>query len=342
MARVYFRPVDSYEKTCEVSKAARGLLERVISEEKIPLEKSIPVKVHFGEKGNVTFIEPKNFKGLLDFLKEKKIDSCFIETNALYVGSRNTKEKHVQTALEHGFTALPIVIADGENGEEVSEVEINKRRFKKCKIGKAIAESRQLIVLSHFKGHSFSGFGGAIKQLGMGCSARSGKLDQHANSHPTLNPLKCKKCGLCVKNCPGDAIELGLVPRVNTKKCLGCARCISVCPNGAMDINWLSTMPKTFHEKLAEYAYAAHQGKKNIYISFLLRIAKDCDCWGCKQDIVAKDIGVFASTDPVAIDKACWDLLNKMEGRKVFGGEDIFEYAENIGLGTSQYELIEI
>jgi hypothetical protein len=176
----------------------------------------------------------------------------------------------------------------------------------------------------------------------MGCAARGGKLDQHANAHPILNPLKCKKCGTCLKNCPANAIELGLIPRVNTKKCIGCARCISVCPNGAMDINWLSTLPKTFREKLAEYALAAQKGKKNLYINFLMNIAKDCDCWGTKLDIVAKDIGILASSDPVALDKACWDLLNEKEGRKVFGGEDIFKYAEEIGLGTTRYELIEI
>jgi hypothetical protein len=342
MAKVYFKPIDSYSKTDKISKGAKALLERLVKDENISLEKNIPLKVHFGEKGNVTFIAPKNFEGIIDFLKERKIESCFIETNALYVGSRTTREKHTATAIEHGFTALPIMIADGEMGEEFTEVEIGKRHFKKCKIGKSIAEQKQLIIIAHFKGHGLAGYGGAIKQLGMGCSSRGGKLDQHANAHPILNPLKCKKCGTCVKNCPSDAIELGLIPRVNTKKCIGCAKCISVCLNGAMDINWLSTLPKTFREKMVEYALAAQLGKKNLYINFALNITKDCDCEGKAMKTVAPDIGIFASTDPLALDKACWDLLNKKEGKKVFGGEDIFEYAEKIGLGNAKYELIEI
>jgi len=348
MAKVYFKPVDSYSKTEEISRGARELLEMITKDEKILLEKTIPLKVHFGEKGSITFIEPKNFEGIISFLKKRKIKSCFIETNTLYAGSRTTREKHTKTAAEHGFTALPVVIADGEAGEEFTEVEINgenatsKKHFKKCKIGREIAKQKQLIVLAHFKGHMLSGFGGAIKQLGMGCASRVGKLEQHANAHPALDPSKCKKCGACVKSCPANAIELEPIPRVNAKKCIGCARCISVCPNGAMDIDWLSTLPKTFDEKLAEYALAAQLGKKNIYINFLMNIAKDCDCWGCKMELVAKDIGILASTDPVALDKACWDLLNQREGRNVFGGEDIFAYAEEIGLGKVEYELLEI
>jgi len=342
MAKVYFKPVDSYSKTDEISKGAKELLEMLVKEEKIPLEKKIPLKVHFGEKGNVTFIEPKNFEGIIDFLKERKIESCYTDTNVLYVGERTTKEKHTNLAKQHGFTQLPVMIADGEAGEDYADIEINQPHFKTCKIGSGIAKEKQLIIIAHFKGHMLAGFGGAIKQLGMGCAARGGKLDQHANAHPTLNPLKCKKCETCIKNCPANAIEKGIIFKVNTKKCIGCARCIAVCPYGAMDINWLSTLPKAFREKMAEYALAAQMGKKNIYLNFVLNITKDCDCEGKSMKTVAKDIGILASSDPVALDKASFDLLNEKEGRKVFGGEDVFAYAEKIGLGSTRNELIEI
>jgi uncharacterized Fe-S center protein len=340
MANVYFKSAGSYAKTDEVSRAGREVLERIIAEEKISLEPRIPLKVHFGEKGNLTYIGPKNYDGVIDFLEEKRIECCFMETNVLYVGERTVRESHIALAKEHGFSRLPIVIADGEKGEDFFEIEINKKHFKSCKIGRLIAEEKQLLVIAHFKGHMLAGFGGAIKQLGMGCAARPGKLDQHASSRPLMNPLKCKKCGTCLSHCARDAIELGVVPRIDTKKCSGCAACIAVCPFGAVDVNWFTTSPKTFREKLAEYAYAAQKNKSNIYVNFALNITKDCDCDGRAFKPIAADLGVFASTDPVALDKACLDMLNKREKRKVFSGEDIFGHAEEIGLGKREYELI--
>lgn len=340
MAKVYFKAVDAYAKTDEVSRAGREVLERITAEERIDLEKRIPLKVHFGEKGNLTFIAPKNYDGIIDFLEEKKIDCCFIETNVLYLGERTIKESHIALAREHGFNRLAVIIADGEKGEDFFEIEINKKHFKSCKIGRLIAEEKQLLVIAHFKGHMLAGFGGAIKQLGMGCAARPGKLDQHSSSRPLLNPLKCKKCGTCVEHCPRNAIELGLVPRINGKKCIGCAVCIAVCPSDAVGVNWMATKPATFREKLAEYAYAAHKDKKNIYVNFALNITKECDCFGEAFKPIAADIGVFASTDPVALDAACLDAVNKREGKRVFSGEDIFDHAEEVGLGKRKYELI--
>ena len=344
MANVYFRQVSSYSNTGEVSKAARDVLEKVVGEEKIHLEKKVSFKVHFGEKGNITFIGAKNFDGMIDFLKEKDIDSCFIETNALYSGDRMTAKQHTALAKEHGFTQVPVVIADGEKGEAYREVEINKKHFRSCKIGKGIAQEKQLIIASHFKGHMLAGFGGAIKQLGMGCSSRPGKLDQHANSKPHLDTAKCKKCLTCIAHCPQEAIEIGDFSKVDKDKCIGCAMCIAVCPHEAMTINWMSTKPEVFREKLAEYALAAQKGKegKNIYVTFALNMTEECDCFGIEMKPVVEDMGVFASTDPVAVDKAAYDMVSKREGRKVFGGDDVFSYAEKIGLGTTRYNLIKI
>jgi hypothetical protein len=342
MAKVYFKPVDSYARTVEVSRAAREVLEKVVEKGRIKLEKKIPLKVHFGEKGNKTHIGPENYDGIIDYLKKKGIKNCFIETNVLYVGARTTRRKHIALAREHGFTALPIIIADGEAGEDYLEVEINKNHFSRCKIGRLIAQEKQLIVLSHFKGHMLAGFGGAIKQLGMGCAARGGKLDQHSNSELGLRPEKCLKCMTCLSHCPRAAIEISPVLKVDKKKCIGCAACIAACPQGAFSIDWASTSPVAFRQKLAEYAFAAQKNKDNIYINFALNITKDCDCESRAQTPIASDIGVFASTDPVAIDAACYDMLNKREGRQVFGGSDIFDYAEEIGLGTMEYKLIEI
>ncbi len=342
MAKVFYKKIGSYSDTGEISLGARALLENVVEGEGVKLARRVPLKVHFGEKGNKTFIGPKNYDGVIDYLEKKGVDSCFIETNVLYVGSRTARDTHTALALEHGFTRLPVVIADGKKGEDYAEVEIEGDHFSKCKIGRLMAEAEQLIVLAHYKGHMLAGFGGAIKQLGMGCAARGGKLDMHSSSGPGLQPAKCRKCMTCLSHCPRDAIELDPVLRVDKAKCIGCAACIAACPHGAFSIDWASTSPLAFRQKLAEYALAAQKGKRNIYINFALNITKDCDCDSRVQKPIARDLGIFASTDPVAVDAACCDMLNKREGKQVFTGADIFDYAEEIGLGTMEYVLEEI
>ena len=352
-SKVYFKPIDSYKKTSEINNAAKNLLELIQKEEHIlDFSKQIPIKVHFGEEDCDTFIEPKNFEGIINYLKkESKAKNTpsnpnifYTETNVLYKGKRTTRESHTTLAKEHGFTNLPIIIADGEMGENYVEVDISEikpKHFKKCKIGKVIVDSPQLILIAHFKGHMMAGFGGALKQLAMGCGARGGKLAMHSNSKPILNPVACKKCFTCSKNCPADACIIDtLVPHIDYNKCIGCAKCIAVCPYNAMKINWVSTLPGKFVEKIAEYAYAAQKNKKVVYINFALNITKECDCMDKKQKPIYKDIGVLASTDPVALDKACFDLLQKAEKKKPFGGDHIFDYTQEISFGNTQYELV--
>ena len=343
MKKVYFKAIDSYGKTEEISNAASELLKELVKAENIILEKFIPLKVHFGEKGNNTFIQSKNFAGIINYLKGKNIDSAFVETNVLYKGERTTKEKHIKLAREHGFTELPIIIADGEHGEDFEEVAINKKNFDKCKIGKEIANKNQLIVISHFKGHALAGFGGAIKQLAMGCASRGGKLAQHANSIPRVSSLKCKTCNACAKRCPEDAIIVDKKAKIDKDKCIGCASCMAVCPYGAISNSWFASVTKSFKERLAEYAYAASKDKNNIYITFAFNITRNCDCEGHNMKPIVKDVGVFASTDPVAIDKACLDVIDKNNSKAVFRrGRYTLDYAEKIGLGSKEYEVVEV
>lgn len=343
MKKVYFKSINSYSKTEEISRAAQELLDKIVKDENMVLEKFIPLKVHFGEKGNKTYIESKNYSGIINYLKSKDIESAYIETNVLYRGERTTREKHINLAKEHGFTELPIIIADGEHGESFEEVEIKKKHFEKCKIGKEIAKQKQIIVLSHFKGHILAGFGGAIKQLGMGCASRGGKLDQHANSIPKISGFKCKACGACAAKCPESAIKLSPKAKIDKDKCVGCASCMAICPHSAISNSWLGSLSKYFNERLAEYAYAASKDKNNIYITFAFNITRQCDCEGHSMKPVAKDLGVFASTDPIAIDQACLDMLDKVNGRKVFGrGRHTLEYGEKIGLGSREYQLVEL
>ncbi|KYC45018.1 MAG: hydrogenase subunit EhaQ [Candidatus Methanofastidiosum methylothiophilum] len=343
LKNVYFIPISSYSETEKISDGAKKLLERVIKDEGITLEKNIPLKVHFGEKGNLTFIKSDNYQGIIDYLKENGKEPFFIETNVLYRGDRTNRKNHVRLALKHGFTQIPIIIADGEIGEEYEEIEIGMKNLDKCKIAKQISNQKQMIVLSHFKGHIGAGFGGAIKQLGMGCAARGGKLEQHANTVPIINPLQCKKCKKCIESCPSEAINIGLFSRIKKQKCIGCAACISVCPHRSIKINWIGSISRKFYERMAEYAYAAQKNKEIIYISFALNITKNCDCEGHRMKPFVRDLGIFASTDPVAIDMACLDKLSKREDRAVFiRGRYILNYSQSIGLGNKEYNLIEI
>ena len=344
MSKVFFKAVDSYSKTQEISTAGRLLLERLVEVEKIELEEEIPLKVHFGEKGNVTYLSADNYDGIVDYLEERGIGTYYTDTNVLYAGHRMTGRKHVRLAREHGFTRLPVKIADGEHGEDFRDVVIGMKHFESCKVGRLLAEHPQILVIAHFKGHILAGFGGAVKQLGMGCAARGGKLTMHHTSKPKIVARKCKNCGKCAEMCPVGAIyEKGRSHRIDLDKCIGCASCIAVCPYKAVRVRWTSiNLFKTFGERLAEYAYAAQHGKRNIYMSFAFNITRNCDCMGRKLKVILPDLGVFASTDPVAIDQACLDLIDERAGKKKFGGRHTLEYAEKIGLGSRKYELVRL
>jgi uncharacterized protein len=342
MPVVYFKAIDSYSRTDEISAAAADLLRLLVEREKVPLYPFIPLKVHVGEKGNQTFIEPKNFNGIIDYLQEQGIKSAYVETNVLYKGERNTRDKHLKVAAQHGFTRIPVIIGDGERGEDYALVTVDKKHYQACKIAGAIAREKQIIVLSHFKGHTLSGFGGAIKQLAMGCSSKGGKLDQHANNIPVVKGSLCTACGACARHCPTDAITVEKKAVIDRSTCIGCASCMGVCPPGAIRNRWMVT-PRVFSERMAEYALAAAKGKEHIYISFAMNITRGCDCIGKSMKPIVGDIGIFASTDPVAIDQACLDVLNRNRLIKhLTRGRHGLKYAESIGLGSRKYRLVSV
>jgi len=338
-SKVYFiKNIESdYSK---LGKDALELLKKIVSETGHRFEKEVPIKVHFGERGNKTFIPAKCYDEIINYLKEKGTTPYYIETNVLYRGARTTKDKHIETAKSHGFTQIPIIIADGDIGTDYDEIEINKEYIKKCKIGKEYGKFNQFIVMSHFKGHIEAGFGGALKQLAMGFAARAGKLEQHSGISPVVTAKKCIACGICVDNCNFDAIQVSDTAVIDDTKCVGCAGCIAVCPQGAIGNTWGGVH---FHEKLAEYAYGASKGKDNIYITFAHNITQNCDCAGRHMKPITDNIGVLAAKDPVALDTACLDLVQQNSGKKLFeNGRITLEHAEKIGLGTMKYELIEL
>ena len=341
MSNVYFIPVLTVYDTERINKAAKVLLGKLTEERQEDISGVVPVKLHFGEAGNTTYLEPENYDGILEFIRERGAEPAFIETNVLYKGERMTEKSHRRLAEEHGFTKAPVIIADGDHGESYTEVEINKKNFKTCKIGKEFEKYPCLIVASHFKGHVLAGFGGAIKQLAMGCASRGGKLAQHDNAVPIIDLNKCVSCGACKRQCPAGAISLNPKAVIDEEKCLGCAACISTCRLDAIGNDWDRTLNGNFFERLAEYAYAAALGKKNMYITLALNITELCDCAGQSLETVAPDLGVFASLDPVAIDKAALDMVNRR--KKVFkkGGHTL-DYGREIGLGDTEYTLINL
>lgn len=324
----------------QLGKDAAVLLQKVAYDTGYAFPENLPIKVHFGEEGNKTFIPPVCYEAVIRYLQEKGVNPSYIETNVLYRGSRTKKEDHIRTALSHGFTQIPITIADGEIGTEYDEVEINKDYIQRCKIGKAYGDYKQFIVISHFKGHVEAGFGGALKQLAMGFAARGGKLEQHSGRIPIVKTKECIACGICAEKCGFDAITVDQYAVIHADKCSGCAGCIATCPEGAIRNSWSGV---NFLEKLAEYAYGASKDRDNIYITFIHNVTKDCDCTGRAMRPIAENIGVLAAKDPVALDTACLDLVQQSSGKKLFeDGRTSLRHAEKIGLGAMQYQLVEL
>jgi len=306
------------------------------------LGNKVAIKVHFGERGNVTHIDPELVRKVYAKIKSLGKEAALVECNVLYKGSRVNTASHIQTALEHGFRDMEIDILDGENGEQF--VEING-----CKIGKGIKKYDSLIVLSHFKGHMAAGFGGALKNIGMGLGSRAGKLHMHSQVMPQIISDKCVGCGICAENCNAEAISIiDGVAKIDQEKCEGCAMCIAVCPHGAASVPWQGGTHDYLQEKIAQYAGAVLSLFPNaIFINVLENITEQCDCMGIKQEPMMEDIGILHSYGIVAVDKAGLDLVNKLSHGKFSRINSVdkdkqIELAEKLGLGDSQYELIEI
>jgi len=325
------------------------------------------IKIHFGEMGGDAFINPIYVSEIVDRVRESGGKPFITDSNTLYKGSRHNSVDHIETAIAHGFdyavVRAPVIIADGLKGKNVQWVEIKGKHFNKVRIAADIYNADSLMVMSHFKGHEMAGFGGAIKNLAMGCGSAYGKMDQHS-VRPKVEPAKCIGCGTCISICPVDAhvLEAGKV-FIQEDVCIGCGECITVCPQDAIGLSWDSEIPP-FLERLAEYAYGATRNKlqKMGFINFVIRVSPDCDCFSWSDHPIVPDIGILASKDPVALDAACYDLVNQQPGFRdtklktgFKPGEDKFlgmrpnvdakiqlNYAEELGLGTTDYKLINL
>jgi uncharacterized Fe-S center protein len=323
------------------------------------------VKIHFGEEGNDSFINPVLIRPIIEKIRYYGAKPFLTDTNTLYYGSRHDSPTHIETAIKHGFNYsvvdAPIVIADGIKGDNWVPIEVNLKHFQNVKIASDIINLDSMFVLSHFKGHGMSGFGGAIKNLAMGCAAVQGKLEQHECAKPYIND-NCTGCGKCAEECPVSAIIVEDQAIIEYEKCIACNNCLEQCPDSCIELDW--DMVEPFIEKMVEYAWGAVKNKVNKagYFNFLMNITPDCDCVSWSDRSFVPDIGILASNDPVALDEASYDMVNKQVGHKDSllshghgPGEDKFrgiwenvdgrlqmKYAEEIGLGTRNYEFIVI
>ncbi len=357
-------------KTSLLDKVAR-LAQKAGIKDIIAPRDLVAIKLHFGETGNMAYIRPPFVRKVVEMVKDLGGRPFLTDANTLYVGTRSNSVDHLETAIRNGFdyavAGAPLIIADGLTGKDYVKVPVAGKHFKEVNIGSAAYHADAMIVLTHFKCHELTGFGGAIKNLGMGLGSRSGKQQMHSDVLPQVKEDKCTGCAKCRDWCPADAIEMqpwdgnkkGQKAYILDKKCWGCGECAVTCLFNAVRISWRTTAP-TAQEKMAEYALGAVQGKKDkiIYISFLMDISPDCDCFGHNDHPIVQNMGILASTDPVALDKACYDLVNAqpaLTGSVIEGslpGEDKFEkvhpginprvqlqHAAAIGLGQMEYEL---
>jgi uncharacterized Fe-S center protein len=371
-SKVYFT-----DMRCKVGEGLLIKLDRLIRKagiEQIDFkQKYAAIKIHFGEPGNLAFLRPNFAKTVADRIKALGGMPFLTDCNTLYVGRRNQGLNHLDAANENGFwpmtTGCQNIIADGIRGTDDIDVPVNGGEYcKVAHIGRAIMDADIVVSLNHFKGHEGTGFGGALKNLGMGSGSRAGKMAMHNDGKPQVNKGGCVGCKLCTRFCAHGAIGFDRSGKasIDHNTCVGCGRCIGACSKDAIS-NDSGSSNLALNCKIAEYTKAVLDGRLNFHINVVNQVSPYCDCHGESDAAVVPDIGIFASFDPVALDKACIDAVNAAPGiqtsilgdrehtHKLPNGEDHFTdihpstdwrsqitHAGKIGLGTGNYELVTV
>ena len=365
-SKVYYTNMRTKNGVSLLDKLAK-LIKKAGMEEIDFTDKYTAIKIHFGEPGNLAFLRPNYAKVVADLVKELGGKPFLTDCNTLYVGGRKNALDHLDSAYVNGFspfsTGCHILIADGLKGTDEVYVPVEGGEYvKEAKIGRAVMDADIFISLSPFKGHECSGFGGALKNIGMGCGSRAGKMEMHSAGKPYIDQELCIGCGQCQKICAHDAPVLREgKASIDMDKCVGCGRCIGVCPKDAVT----PAQDEAFdilNAKIAEYSKAVLDGRPHFHISLVIDVSPYCDCHAENDMAIVPDVGMFASFDPVALDVACADAVNaqppvsaSMLGEVNHEGHDHFsaitpetnwqtclDHAVKIGLGNAEYELIEV
>jgi uncharacterized protein len=316
----------------------------------------IAVKVHVGEVGLTTALPPEIAAVAARRLRARGAQPFFTDTSVLYAGRRSHGPGHAEVAAEHGYTleraGAVFVPADGLVGNVEVPIPIGGRHYESVGIAEAIAHSNGAVIVSHATGHMVAGFGATLKNLGMGCSARKGKLLQHSDTKPFIKESSCAACAVCVEHCPTGALSLGSDGRIRLDEsiCTGCGECLAHCRHGAIAFRW-DIAPAVLQEKMVEHALGVARALKGKLVCLLgiVNLTQHCDCWAEGSPRVAADIGFALSKDPVALDQAALDLVERANGRRLdelsfpeIDGRVQLAYAEAVGLGRRAYELIEV
>lgn len=354
-SRVYFAAVRKNEPVASIAKKVKLVYEKARLSACVEKNALVGIKLHFGEKGNRGYVKPAFVKPVVSQVKARGGKPFLTDTNTLYVGERSNAVDHLHQAEAHGFSlgrvGAPVIISDGLVGRNEIRVKIPGVHFSHVPIAAEIVSAGALIVVTHVTGHIATGLGGAMKNVGMGCATRKGKMAQHSDMKPAVKPRVCTKCGECVQWCPVRAITMeAKAARIDSAICIGCGECLAVCRYGAIQYNW-KISSRMLQEKMAEYAYGVIIMKKGKvgFLNFLLHVTKDCDCMGDTGKPIWADIGILGGTDPVAIDTASLDLIRERSGKELRElaypkvDERIqLRHGERIGLGTMKYKLEEV
>jgi uncharacterized Fe-S center protein len=331
----------------------------------------VAVKIHFGEPGNLAFIRPNYAARLTGLLRRLGAKPFLTDSNTLYSGGRSNAVDHLQSAMENGFNPISaqcnVIIADGLKGTDYRAMPIEGEYCQAPKIGTAITDADIVVSMNHFKGHEQSGFGGALKNLGMGSASVGGKLELHSASQPIVNPASCTGCKVCEKYCAHDAIYVRTDRKatIDYARCVGCGQCVALCQYDGATMGEGDTSER-LNCKIAEYAKAVLMGKPHFHVNFIMNVSPECDCWNHNDAAIIPDLGILASFDPVALDQACADMVvaapalngNRLSDQyphEPLEGQDKFRlmhpdthwqaglmHGEKIGLGSRTYELITV
>lgn len=313
-SKVYFSNLRASSQTGNLLQKLERMVKRA-GIDKIDFKgKFVAIKIHFGEYGNVAYIRPNYVAVIVKIIKDLGGKPFLTDSNTLYSGSRDNAVDHIHTAMVNGFNPIAVgcdvIIADGLRGKDERIVDVNGKYCPAPKIGSAIADADIVISLNHFKGHEQAGFGGAIKNLGMGSGSVAGKLDMHSTAQPRIELDKCIGCKICEKNCNHDAVHVVEKKAViDYDKCVGCGQCVALCKSEAA-LPGSTESSEILNYKIDEYTKAVLKDKPNFHVSFIMNVSPECDCWGHNDAAIIPDLGMACSFDPVALDQACADLVN--------------------------------